>query len=95
MLLKVKQLIIENNGYRRNVVSKNIYINSSSIVSIVDYEGAENFLLTEQSSFASDSFSLIKVNQGNTVRDVIAFGTADKIYSEISKATPGPRILND
>tara|TARA_R100000908_G_C3750424_1_gene145056 strand:- start:1544 stop:1831 length:288 start_codon:yes stop_codon:yes gene_type:complete len=95
MLLKIKQLIIENSGYKRNIVSKNIYINSTSIVSITDYAGAESFLISEGSSFTDDNFSLIKINQGNVLESVIAFGSAEKIYSEINQATSGRQILND
>lgn len=95
MLLKIKQLVIENSGYKRSIVSKNIYINSASIVSITDYDGAESFLISEGSSFTGDNFSLIKINQGSILESVIAFGSAENIYSEINQATTGRQILND
>jgi len=94
MLLKIRQLVIENRGYKRNIVSKNIYINSASIISFSDYSGADNFLLSESSSYSKDNFSLIKVSQGNEIEDIIAFGTADSIYSELNKPV-GSKLLND
>ena len=95
MLLKLKQLVIENEGYKRNILPKNIYINSDTIISIVDYFGADNFLISESSKFSKDKFSLIKVSQGNSVQDIIAFGSAEKIYSQINDSCNKKRILND
>jgi len=95
MLLKIKQLVIENHGHKREITHKNIYLNSTSIISIVDYAGAHNFLLMEKSSFSNSNFSLIKVSHGNKTEDVIAFGTADALYSEIRQDTAGKRLLND
>ena len=37
MLLKIKQLIVENRGHRCEITHKNIYLNSTSIISIIDY----------------------------------------------------------
>lgn len=95
MLLKVKQLVVENLGYKRNITYKNIYINSNNIVSIADYSGISSFLIAEGSEYTNDSFSLIKINQGNKIEDVIAFGDAETIYSEIKNDLSGKRILND
>tara|TARA_R100001510_G_C7655530_1_gene214749 strand:+ start:3081 stop:3368 length:288 start_codon:yes stop_codon:yes gene_type:complete len=95
MLLKLKQLVIENHGYKRNIIPKNIYINSDTIISIVDYHGADNFLISESSKYSNDKFSLIRLSQGNKVEDIIAFGSAEKIYSEISETQSKKRILND
>jgi hypothetical protein len=36
MLLKIKQFIIENKGFKADFVFKDVYINSSKIVSISD-----------------------------------------------------------
>ena len=94
MLLKIKQLIIENKGYKRSIKHKNIYVNSNSIVSISDYEGASYFLLSEGSEYHSDSFSLVKVSQGNRTDDIIAFGTAEKLYAEIKETSLGKTIIN-
>jgi hypothetical protein len=72
-----------------------VYVNSSSIVSISDYEGASNFLLRENSRFAQEKFSLIKVNEGGRTNEIIAFGSAEQIYTSIGKNQSGKRILND
>jgi|TARA_B100001094_G_scaffold327093_1_gene384509 hypothetical protein len=95
MLLKIRQLVIENQGHKRNIVPKNIYINSDNIVSITDYRGADHFLLSEKSKFSKERFSLLKVTHGNKIEDIIAFGTAESIYSEATEHRNGRSILND
>lgn len=95
MLLKVKQLVVENVGWRRNITSKNIYINSDNIVSVADYSGLRDFLLSEGSEFSSSSFSLIKLGHGNKIEEVIAFGPAESFYSKIQTENDNRRILND
>ena len=95
MLLKVRQLVVENLGYKRNITSKNIYINSDNIASISDYSGASEFLLSEGSQFSNDSFSLIRINHGNKTEDVIAFGPAESIYSMTRGEVDSRRLLND
>jgi hypothetical protein len=94
MLIKIKKLVIEHKGHRRDIFYKNVYVNSSSIVSITDYEGAQNFLLSENSEFSNTKFSLLRVNQGSNVEDIIAFGTADHIFSTINEASDRARLLN-
>ena len=95
MLVEIKTLFIENNGYKRNISLKKIYVNSRNIVSISDYQGAENFLLQENSDFSKESFSLIKINEGGRTEDIIAFGSADQIYNNIDIHPSGKRLLND
>ena len=95
MLVQIKRLLIENDGYKRNVSLQRMYVNSSSIVSISDYDGASNFLLRENSRFAKEKFSLIKINEGGKIDEVIAFGSADQIYTSIGTNQTGKRILND
>ena len=95
MLVEIKRLFIENNGYKRSVELQKMYVNSSSIVSISDYDGAANFLLTEKSRFAKEKFSLIKLNEGGRTEDIIAFGSAEQIYNSIGNMKTGKRILND
>ena len=95
MLLKIKQLVIENLGYKRNISSKNIYLNSDNIVSVSDYTGAQNFFPSEGSEFSGSVFSLIRVGHGNTIEEVIAFGGADTIYSLIGSDKYGRTLLND
>lgn len=95
MLLKLRQLIVENLGYKRNITSKNIYINSNNIISIADYTGVSDFLLSEGSQFSKDSFSLIRISNGNKTEEVIAFGEADSIYSLAKGEQNQRRLLND
>ena len=94
MLVEIKTLFIENNGYKRNISLKKIYVNSRNIVSISDYQGAENFLLQENSDFSKESFSLIKINQGNKLEEIIAFGSAEQIYNSIGENLKGKQLLN-
>ncbi len=94
MLVQIKRLLVENDGYRRNISLQNMYINSSSIVSISDYEGAGNFLLRENSRLSGEKFSLIKLNEGGRTEEIIAFGTAEKLYSDFRNNT-GKQLLND
>lgn len=95
MLIEIKRLLIENEGYKRNITLQRMYVNSSSIISISDYHGAENFLLRENSRLAKESFSLIKINEGGRTEDIIAFGSADQIYNNIDIHPSGKRLLND
>ena len=95
MLVQIKRLLIENDGYKRNVTLQRMYVNSSSIVSISDYDGASNFLLRENSRFAKEKFSLIKINEGGRIDEVIAFGSADQIFTSIGSNQSGKRLIND
>ena len=95
MLVEIKRLLIENDGYKRNVSLQRMYVNSSNIVSISDYHGAANFLLRENSRFAQDSFSLIKINEGGRTEEIIAHGSADQIYTSLGSKQKGKRLLSD
>ena len=95
MLIKIKTLIVENHGYRRETFSRDIYVNSNNIISISDYPAIEQLLLAEGSIGQEDKFSLVKVSHGNKTEDIIAFGTSAMIYSQISEQTTGRRLLND
>lgn len=95
MLVEIKRLLIESDGYNRNISLQRMYINSTSIVSISDYQGAQNFLLQENSRFATDSFSLVKLNEGGRTEDIIAFGSAEQIFRTIGKGAERRRLLND
>ncbi len=93
MLFPVKRLIIENTGYKREITLKTIYINSTNVVSIVDYDGVTEFLLRENSQLQDKSFSLIKLN--NTMDDVIALGSAQQIFSLLREEKAGRNLLYD
>jgi len=95
MLVEIKKLLIENEGYKRNIRLERMYVNSNSIVSISDYDGAEKFLLRENSKLSKESFSLIKLNEGGKTQEIIAYGSADQLYSAIGNFQTGKRILND
>ena len=93
MLFPVKRLIIENTGYKRDISLKTIYINSSNVVSITDYDGVTEFLLRESSDLQDKPFSLIRLN--NVVDDIIALGSAQQIFSIVREPRSGKQILND
>ena len=94
MLVEIKKLHIINEGYNRKIFLDKIYINSDKIVSITDYEGAENFLLTEQSKFSNQKFSLVRVGYGDKTEDIIAFGSAEQIFSSLQNKA-GKQVLHD
>ena len=89
--------MIENDGYIRKVSYSNMYVNSSSVISITDYDGAQVFLLSENSPYANDNFSLVRINQGGKIDELIVFGTADEVFSEFetSRSPPNKRLLNE
>ena len=95
MLVEINRLMIENNGYKRDVSIQKMYVNSDSIVSISDYQGASSFLLRENSRFSKDSFSLVRLSQGGNIEEIIAFGTAEELYGSIGANKTGKRLLND
>ena len=96
MLVKIKRLVIENNGYTREIHLESMYINKQNIVSIVDYSGVREFLLRENSSYSDDQFSLVKINEGNDISEIIAHGSAESIFSAHEKqGLGGKQLLND
>ena len=96
MLIKIKKLLIENDGYKRNIHLKDMYVNETNIVSIIDYDGVNDFLIRENSLYSNDSFSLIKINEGNDIVDIIAYGSAESILISNKKTSQsGKQLLND
>ena len=90
MLVEVRKLNIVNDGYNRKVSSHKIYINSDNIISISDYDGVKNFLISESAEkYKSQDFSLIRFKHGEKIEDIIVFGTASEVYSSISKSPTG------
>ena len=85
MLVKIKKLTIENEGYNRKIYVDNMYINLSNIVSITDYSGVNDFLLREGSEFVKDKFSLMKTCEGTKIEEVIVFGSAEQVYSSFKQ----------
>ena len=93
MLIKVKRLIIENEGYRRKIYSTSVVINSRNIISIVDYDGVQNFLLKENPDFANRKYCLLKISLGQQVEDMILEGTTDSILSLYEEQNKKEKIL--
>ena len=96
MLIEIKKLNILNDGYKRRVSLDRMYVNSDNIVSITDYPGATTFLIRENlgSSVSEGKYSLIRLNQGTKVEEIIAFGTAEELYKSLTRSE-GKRLLND
>ncbi len=96
MLIKIKKLLVENDGYKRNISTEDIYINSNSIVSIADYCGISDFLLREESEYANEKFSLVRVSYGSKIDELIVLGDANSLFAK--SQSPGVRsdrtILN-
>ena len=95
MLIKLKTLIVENQGYKRSTSSKEVYVNTNHIVSISDYAAIEEFLLVENLNQAGDKFCLVKVAEGSGTKEYITFGTSHGVYGKIREHLQGKRILND
>ena len=99
MLVKFKQLVIESSGWNREVISKEIFINPSSVISVADYEALSAALMSENMISEDESFSLVKINQGNSSSEVILFGSAHLIAEMISSSSgdqsTSKRLLND
>ena len=67
-----------------------------SIISIVDYDGVNDFLIREESSLYNKRFSLIRVNEGRDITEIIALGTAEEIYKSATEQNKdGKQLLNE
>ena len=95
MLIKLKTLIVENHGYKRETTSKDVYVNTDHIISISDHDGIQDFLLTEDLTQTTDKFCLVKISTGNTTKEYITFGTSHNLYSQIRDKSQGRKLLND
>ena len=94
MLIELKKLVIVNEGYKRNISINKMYINSDHIISITDYDGAKQFLLSEGSEYwANESFSLVKVSNLNKSEDIIVLGSSQDIFSKFNETKKG-NLLN-
>lgn len=94
MLTEIKKLKIENQGHERKVSVHRMYINTDNIISITDYDAIKSFLINEGvQEFFKENFSLIKLSSGTKTDDIIAFGTADEVYSSIRE--PRKVLLNE
>jgi len=96
MLARLKKLNLVNEGYKRVSYISDIFLNTNNIVSIVDYQEINDFLIKEENNdHAKKSFSLVKVNEGNNIQELIILGTAKEVYASINSSTEKKkRILN-
>ena len=95
MVVELKTLDITNEGYKRRISLSRVFVNANHIISISDYEGVKEFLLSEGSDqYRNESFSLVKISTGNEVDVVIALGSSDKIYESFTNSSER-RLLND
>jgi translation initiation factor 2B subunit (eIF-2B alpha/beta/delta family) len=96
MLVELKKLNIANDGYARKISIDNIYINSSHIISIKDYEEVRQFLITDgHSDLSKNKFSIIKITNGDNTEEIITLGTSSEVFSLIQdSAKKQKRLLN-
>lgn len=96
MLVELKKLNIINDGYVRKISIDNIYINSSHIISIKDYNEVREFLITEGHTSAGErEYSIIKVMSGDKTEEIITLGTSSEIFSSIQNSVKNQkRLLN-
>ena len=95
MLVQLQKLEILNEGYKREISLKKIFVNSSHVVSIRDYIGAKQFLLSEgNSDYDNSNFSLVKILNGMDVEEVIVLGTSEQIYDHFAPKS-GKKLLNE
>jgi len=94
MLIKISMLHVESNNYRRNVSFKDIYINTNSIVSVLDHEGMSEYLINENPEYLGYKFSLIKIDNGDHAEEIIALGDPETILHNVI-APDGKHLLNE
>lgn len=95
MLVQLKKLNIINEGFNKTSITLDkVYVNPSHIISIIDYEGAREFLLREGSlGNKSDRFSLVRISMANKVEEMIVLGTSEQVFSQI-QTRPKKDLLN-
>ena len=94
MLVEIKKLSIQNLGHKRHIQEQKVYINSENVVSVVDYEGVLPFLVSENSKYAKNKFSLIKISTGSSVEEIIAIGTSEQVFA-VLQGTSRKQVLHD
>lgn len=87
MLLEITKLSIKSEGFRRDISLVEMYVNTSSIVSVSDYAGAKPFLEEEDSPLSAESFCLLRISNGSHYEDIIVKGTAAMISDRITSNT--------
>lgn len=94
MLIEIKKLNILNDGYKRKISIDRIFVNSSHVVSVTDYDGVRDFLISESADkYKNHNFSIIRINYGRQSEEIIAVGTSVELsekFLELDKK----RLLN-
>ncbi|MBL97479.1 MAG: hypothetical protein CMF52_06640 [Legionellales bacterium] len=94
MLVELKKLNIINEGYKRNISLDRVYVNSDHVVSITDYRGVKDFLLSEDNhNYSGNSFSLLKISNFNKLEEIIILGSAEEIFNKLNSQSKS-KILN-
>lgn len=88
MLIQLQKLNIINEGFgKTNITLNKIYLNPTHIISVVDYNGAQEFLLREgNQEYKGKSFSLLRFATASKVEEMIVLGKSEQIYSKINPA---------
>ena len=85
MLVSVTRLNIKNTGYERSTELEKIFINTEKIVSIVNYEEINNFLLQEGNDLSAKPFSLLTISSGPRKEEgLIILGSPEEIVSSFN-----------
>ena len=95
MLVELKKLNIVNEGYKRIISLDKIFVNPNHVISVRDYAGATEFLLSEGSDYYSKKkFSLVSINYGKGTEEIIALGSSEDLFLAFQNKTE-KRLLND
>tara|TARA_B100000989_G_C19416508_1_gene416683 strand:- start:199 stop:483 length:285 start_codon:yes stop_codon:yes gene_type:complete len=84
MLVELKKLNIVNEGYKRNIFLDKIFVNPNHIISIRDYDGAKDFLISENNKYADRKFCLVKMNNVSGIEEIIALGSSQELHKSFS-----------
>lgn len=94
MLISFRKLNIAQDGYRRKITIENVFINPAHIISVRDYSGINDFLLSESRKDLSEkTFSLLRINNVTGTEEVIALGSSKEIMEKLSHSS-SKELLN-
>lgn len=85
MLVELRKLNIINEGYKRSISLDSIFVNPNHVISIRDYDGAKDFLISENNKYADRRFCLVKMNNVNGVEEIIALGSSQELHESFRK----------
>ena len=92
LLIKLTQLVVKTESYKREILEKDIFINPDFIVSLVEHNKVLDYLKMENIDTNQESFSLIRYASGSKIEEMIVFGSTVEIMSTINKKGKG--LLN-